>query len=62
MFYLHEEKVYPVDLVFKLIRKWKFPKDDLKIIKDDWNFIHSKSYMDKRMSYRKAIHSILQHA
>ena len=42
MFYLHEEKVDPVDLVFKLIRKWKFPKDDLKIIKDDWNFIHSK--------------------
>lgn len=42
MFYLHEANVDPVDMVFKLIRNWKFPKDDLKIIKDDWNFIHTK--------------------
>ena len=42
MYNLHEGYVNPVDLVFKLIRKWKFPKDDLKIIKDDWNIIHSK--------------------
>lgn len=42
MFYLHEANVNPVDMVFKLIRNWKFPKDDLKIIKDDWNFIHTK--------------------
>ncbi|HRM87178.1 MAG TPA: MutH/Sau3AI family endonuclease, partial [Prevotella sp.] len=34
MFYLHEANVDPVDMVFKLIRNWKFPKDDLKIIKD----------------------------
>lgn len=28
--------------MYKKTRNWKFPKDDLKIIKDDWNFIHTK--------------------
>lgn len=42
MFYLHESGVNPVDMIFKLIRTWKFPKEDLKIITDDWNTIHSK--------------------
>jgi len=41
MFYLHESGVDPVDMLFKLIRTWKFPDEDLKIIKDDWNTIHS---------------------
>lgn len=41
MFYLHESGVDPVDMIFKLIRTWKFPNEDLKIIKDDWNKIHS---------------------
>ena len=41
MFYLHESGIDPVDMLFKLIRTWKFPKEDLKIIKDDWNKIHS---------------------
>jgi len=41
MFYLHQSGVNPVDMLFKLIRTWKFPKEDLKIIKDDWNKIHS---------------------
>lgn len=41
MFYLHESGVDPVDMLFKLIRTWKFPKEDLKIIRDDWDKIHS---------------------
>lgn len=41
MFYLHEAGVDPVEMLFKLIRTWKFPNEDLKIIKDDWNKIHS---------------------
>lgn len=41
MFYLHQSGVDPVDMLFKLIRTWKFPKEDLKIIRDDWNKIHS---------------------
>ena len=40
MFYLHESGVNPVDMLFKLIRTWKFPNEDLKIIKDDWSKIH----------------------
>lgn len=42
MFYLHESGVNPVDMIFKLIRTWKFPNEDLKIITDDWNKIHGK--------------------
>lgn len=42
MFYLHQSGVNPVDLLFKLIRTWKFPNEDLKIITDDWNIIHNK--------------------
>lgn len=41
MFYLHQSGIDPVDMLFKLIRTWKFPKEDLKIIRDDWNKIHS---------------------
>lgn len=41
MFYLHQSGVDPVDMLFKLIRTWKFPEEDLKIIRDDWNKIHS---------------------
>ncbi len=42
MFYLHEKGVNVIDLVFKIIRLWKFPETDLKIIKDDWEKIHYK--------------------
>ena len=41
MFYLHESGIDPVDMIFKLIRTWQFPEEDLKIIRDDWNTIHS---------------------
>ena len=41
MFYLHESGFDPVDMIFKLIRTWEYPDEDLKIIRDDWNKIHS---------------------
>lgn len=41
MFYLHQSGMNPVDMLFKLIRTWQFPEEDLKIIRDDWNKIHS---------------------
>lgn len=41
MFYLHESGIDPVNMLFKLIRTWEFPEEDLKIIRDDWNKIHS---------------------
>ena len=41
MFYLHQSGVDPVDMLFKLIRTWTFPDEDLKIIRDDWAKIHS---------------------
>lgn len=42
MFYLHEQGVNVVDLIFKIIRLWSFPETDLKIIQDDWNKLHFK--------------------
>ena len=42
MFYLYEEGKLPFDLIFKIIRFWKFPETDLKIIMDDWTIIHNK--------------------
>ena len=34
MFYLHEEGKLPFDVIFKIVRYWKFPETDLKSIKD----------------------------
>lgn len=42
MFYLHENGNDVTDLIFKIIRLWEFPPEDLKIIKDDWDKIHGK--------------------
>lgn len=42
MFYLHEQGVDIYDLLFKVIRLWEYPPEDLKIIKDDWEIIHRK--------------------
>ena len=42
MFYLHETGVNPVDMIFKLVRTWRFDDVDLKIIQDDWQFLHDK--------------------
>jgi DNA mismatch repair protein MutH len=42
MFYLHEQEKLDFDYIFKIIRLWRFPIADLKIIKDDWEKIVSK--------------------
>lgn len=42
MFYLHVAGVNNLDLVFKIIRLWRIPEEDLKIFMDDWNVIHDK--------------------
>lgn len=42
MFYLHENGVDVVDLIFKIVRLWDFPEVDRKIIQDDWNKLHWK--------------------
>ncbi|HVX26314.1 MAG TPA: MutH/Sau3AI family endonuclease [Parafilimonas sp.] len=42
MFYLYEKEKLDVDYIFKIIRLWRFPIADLKIIKDDWTKIVSK--------------------
>ncbi|MCX4369038.1 MAG: MutH/Sau3AI family endonuclease [Duncaniella sp.] len=42
MFYLHEQGVDVYDLLFKVVRLWEYPPEDLKIIEDDWKTIHNK--------------------
>ena len=42
LFYLHEQDKLPIDYLFKIIRLWRFPANDLKIIIDDWNTIVNK--------------------
>ena len=42
MFYLHLKKVDRFDLLFKIIRLWSIPDEDLKIFMDDWAVIHNK--------------------
>lgn len=42
MFYLHENGVDVIDLIFKIVRLWNFPDVDRKIIRDDWNKLHWK--------------------
>lgn len=42
MFYLHEKQNLDIDLIFKLIRLFRFPAVDLKIIKDDWEYLRDK--------------------
>lgn len=42
IFYLHEKDKLDIDYVFKIVRLWRFPITDLKIIIDDWKTIVSK--------------------
>ena len=42
MFYLHIAGVNSLDLIFKIVRLWRIPEEDLKIFMDDWNVIHEK--------------------
>jgi DNA mismatch repair protein MutH len=39
LFYMYVKGIPLEELVFKIVRDWKFPKADLKIIRDDWNQI-----------------------
>jgi DNA mismatch repair protein MutH len=42
MFYLYEKDKIKIEYIFKLIKLWKFPESDLKIIENDWNTIINK--------------------
>lgn len=42
MFYLHEADKSILDYIFRIVRYWEFPEEDLKIIQGDWQTIHDK--------------------
>jgi len=42
VFYLHEAGKNPRDFVFKIVRMWDFPAEDLEIIRQDWQTITDK--------------------
>jgi len=42
VFYLHDKDLELLDYVIKLVDGWKYPNEDLKIIKRDWEFINQK--------------------
>ena len=42
MFYLHEKDKSFLDFIFRIVRYWEFPEEDLKIIRHDWDLIHEK--------------------
>jgi len=42
VFYLHDKDLNLLDYIIKLVDAWKYPIEDLKIIKQDWEFINQK--------------------
>ena len=42
MFYMHEQGIDVVDMIFRIVRLWSFPDVDKKIIEDDWKKLHWK--------------------
>jgi DNA mismatch repair protein MutH len=42
MFYLYENDKSFLDYIFRIVRYWEFPEEDLKIIENDWAVIHEK--------------------
>ena len=42
VFYLHDRDLDLLDYVIKLVDDWQYPKEDLKIIKQDWEYINQK--------------------
>jgi len=42
VFYLHDRDLDLLDYLIKLVDGWQYPKEDLKIIKQDWEFINQK--------------------
>ena len=42
VFYLHDRDLDLLDYIIKLVDGWQYPDEDLKIIKQDWEFINQK--------------------
>ncbi len=42
IFYLHDKDLNLLDYIIKLVDSWKYPFEDLKIIKHDWETINKK--------------------
>ena len=42
VFYLHDKDLDLLDYLIKLVDGWKYPNEDLKIIRQDWEFINQK--------------------
>jgi len=42
VFYLHDRDLDLLDYIIKLVDGWQYPNEDLKIIKQDWEFINQK--------------------
>jgi len=42
IFYLHDRDLNLLDYIIKLVDGWKYPSEDLKIIKHDWETINQK--------------------
>jgi DNA mismatch repair protein MutH len=42
VFYLYESDLDLLDYVIKLVDDWKYPSDDLRVIKNDWEIINQK--------------------
>ena len=42
VFYLHDRDLDLLDYLIKLVDGWQYPNEDLKIIKQDWEFINQK--------------------
>ena len=42
VFYLHDKELDLLDYVIKIADDWKYPKQDLEIIKQDWEVINKK--------------------
>lgn len=42
VFYLHDKELNLIDYLIKIVDEWQYPKEDLKIIKQDWETINQK--------------------
>lgn len=42
IFYLYNKELNILDYLIKLVDEWKYPSEDLEIIKQDWEFIKQK--------------------
>ena len=42
VFYLRDRDLDLLDYIIKLVDGWQYPDEDLKIIKQDWEFINQK--------------------